>query len=142
LMLVKTPERLVEAPERTKTAAMAMRKRKGPPLTRTQRQIGLAAWTYVYTLVDPRDGSIFYVGKGTRGRINDHEEEARRGLLTRKCARIREIWAADSEPEKRIVALFHRAKDRAARQFELDLIRGIGYERLTNGSSRFRVDVQ
>ena len=36
---------------------------------------------YVYHLIDPRDNSVFYIGKGTGNRINDHQKEALRGAL-------------------------------------------------------------
>ena len=37
---------------------------------------------YVYRLVDPRDGSTFYIGRGLNNRIFDHVN----GLLTDKDA--------------------------------------------------------
>jgi hypothetical protein len=51
---------------------------------------------YVYLLIDPRDESVFYVGKGTGNRCFAHLEEARRMLADtvagyEKLARIREI---------------------------------------------------
>ena len=30
---------------------------------------------YVYELIDPRDDRVFYVGKGKKGRIDQHEAE-------------------------------------------------------------------
>ena len=33
---------------------------------------------YVYELIDPRDDRVFYVGKGKKGRIDQHEAEARK----------------------------------------------------------------
>ena len=46
---------------------------------------------YVYALVDPRNGEIFYIGKGRRYRRNCHRREASRfgpknGRLSRLCA--------------------------------------------------------
>jgi hypothetical protein len=55
--------------------------------------------SYVYLLVDPRDGRIFYVGKGEGGRCFEHLAEARttradsRGDDT-KLRTIREIEAS------------------------------------------------
>lgn len=49
---------------------------------------------YVYELRDPRNGLPFYVGKGKGDRINAHEREARKGVSSPKCERIKEIWAA------------------------------------------------
>ncbi len=53
--------------------------------SRTDAQLGRQYWHYVYQLVDPRNGEIFYIGKGRFERIFQHEIEARRGLQTRKC---------------------------------------------------------
>lgn len=38
---------------------------------------------YVYTLAYP-DSKVFYVGKGTGKRIDDHEREARKGVQSYK----------------------------------------------------------
>lgn len=35
--------------------------------------------SYTYVLVDPRDDSVFYVGKGTGGRVLIHFRVAKRG---------------------------------------------------------------
>lgn len=54
---------------------------------------------YVYTLSDPRDGKVFYVGRGRGNRVFEHFMETDRLLsevgLTRKAKhrRIEEIWA-------------------------------------------------
>ena len=51
---------------------------------------------YVYRLIDPRNGSTFYVGKGSGNRVFQHVAEAS-GLPDRaslKLARIREIESA------------------------------------------------
>lgn len=45
---------------------------------------------YVYALRDPRDGAIFYVGKGVGGRVYSHVAGASKGN-SRKKVRIREI---------------------------------------------------
>lgn len=52
---------------------------------------------YVYLLVDPRDNTVFYVGKGHGDRVNDHVKEAMDGndeCNPEKNAKIREILAA------------------------------------------------
>ncbi len=62
---------------------------------------------YVYTLAYP-DGTVFYVGKGTvrqrkdrlftsDTRMEDHEQEARRGVKSPKCEIIRKIWASGDQ---------------------------------------------
>ena len=55
---------------------------------------------YVYTLTDPRDRSVFYVGKGTGRRLKAHEMQAKRLDLAnpRKVERIREILKAGLRP--------------------------------------------
>lgn len=63
---------------------------------------------YVYALVDPRDGKVFYVGKGVGARVYQHAAlarvvdpvEGRRGL---KLNTIKEIHASGSEPEIEIL---------------------------------------
>ena len=49
---------------------------------------------YVYELSDSMDGKVFYVGKGTGNRIGDHEKEAKRGVSSKKCNKIRSILNA------------------------------------------------
>lgn len=85
---------------------------------------------YVYDLIDPRDGSIFYVGKGTRNRIHAHEAEARAGRQSRKCRRIREIEALGLSVVKSKVA--HFGDEKLAYAFEAERIEQIGLWRLTN----------
>lgn len=51
---------------------------------------------YVYSLVDPRTGETFYVGKGCGGRVKQHVKEARcsgAGCNLLKVAKIRSILA-------------------------------------------------
>lgn len=85
---------------------------------------------YVYDLIDPRDGSIFYVGKGRGSRVNEHENEARKGKQSRKCDRIREIWDAGHQVSNRIVKTFDQ--EDAAYDFEAKRTMDIGLENLTN----------
>lgn len=91
----------------------------------------MAAKFYVYELVDPRDGAVFYVGKGMGHRIANHETEARRAaFVTRKVSRIREIWADGLQVERRHVAYFWSEAD--AYSFEAERVREIGLAVLTN----------
>ena len=54
---------------------------------------------YVYALVDPRDGSTFYIGKGSGGRAQQHAASTRRGRIdnAEKCKRIMEIHSSGLE---------------------------------------------
>jgi hypothetical protein len=46
----------------------------------------------VYELLDPRDGQVFYIGKGLGARALQHELEAKnKSIETEKTKRIREI---------------------------------------------------
>lgn len=81
---------------------------------------------YVYTLTDPRDGSVFYVGKGKGLRMYQHVAEARRrveGGNQRKLSRIREILDAGCEPKAEVVAEHEDEQD--AFDHEADLIASI-----------------
>lgn len=49
---------------------------------------------FVYALVDPRNQKIFYIGKGKNRRPFDHLAEAKSGVKTFKCRRIRKILNA------------------------------------------------
>lgn len=85
---------------------------------------------YVYELIDPRCGSVFYVGKGQRNRIDAHMAEARKGKRSRKCARIRAIEAAGLDVMKQKVAYFHDEAE--AYLAEAELVDSYGLENLTN----------
>ena len=54
---------------------------------------------YVYHLIDPRDNQPFYVGKGYKRRMYQHEGEARSNYWNNKakCKKIQDIWAAGLE---------------------------------------------
>jgi len=91
---------------------------------------GMANRFYVYHLVDPRDGSIFYVGKGSGRRIHDHETEAAKGVHSRKCNRIREIQHDGFHIGKVVVS--EHADENEALQAEFDSIAEIGLGNLTN----------
>ena len=57
---------------------------------------------YVYTHAYP-GGTIFYVGKGTKGRIDHHERATQGTCSCEKCRVIRQIWAGGQPIQKRIV---------------------------------------
>lgn len=85
---------------------------------------------FVYELVDPRNGWIFYVGKGRKNRPQHHTNEAKSGKKSRKCNVIRQILAAGLRVIVVIVRRF-RTED-AAYNFEKRLISGYGLKNLTN----------
>lgn len=98
---------------------------------------------YVYTLARP-DGRIFYVGKGTRTRINAHEAEARNGCSCHKCCVIRKIWQNGGEVRRKIV--FYTNDELEAYRREVQVIAQIGLVNLANvapgGSTNFRPPIR
>ena len=89
----------------------------------------LAVW-YVYELIDPRTDTVFYVGKGARNRLDAHEHEARSGIKSHKCNKIRSIWEDGHQIVKRKVAQFW--DEEAAYEHEAERIAEIGLTNLTN----------
>ena len=85
---------------------------------------------YVYHLLDPRDGLVFYVGKGKGNRMYHHAQEAKRGVVHPKCDMIREIWDAGLEISYVVVQEF--ADEEEAYAFEIEEIKRIGRGALTN----------
>ena len=75
-----------------------------------RRQVADELGLYVYTLVDPRSGVPFYIGKGRGTRFASHgweamlgEDQIEEANVGAKIARIREVRAAGLEPEIWIV---------------------------------------
>lgn len=85
---------------------------------------------YVYELGDPRSGAVFYVGKGVKDRISQHEAEAMRGVRSKKCDLIREIREAGLLISKTKIAFFFEEQD--AYDFETERILEYGLKNLTN----------
>lgn len=84
---------------------------------------------YVYTYAFP-GGSIFYIGKGNGGRIDEHEREAQSGCECTKCQTIREIWASGHPVQKRIV--YETLLEAEALEYEKTLIHQHAGPHLTN----------
>jgi hypothetical protein len=90
---------------------------------------------YVYTLAYS-DGRVFYVGKGKGDGINAHEQEARSGVQSQKCAIIRAIWEQGGEVVKSKVAYF--ASDEEATRYERFLISSLdGLANVQGGTDQF-----
>ena len=85
---------------------------------------------YVYTYAHP-DGTVFYVGKGCKGRIDMHESEARHGHQCNRCNTIRSIWAQGRQVIKRKEN--DGLSEETAYQVEAQLIDNYGLAVLTNG---------
>lgn len=96
---------------------------------------------YVYLYVDPRDESIFYVGKGKNGRVLAHLRAGEDDVDdegTQVQRRIRAIQAAGEEP--RIEMLAHGLPDEeTALRVEAAAIDLIGVDRLANSVRGHRV---
>ena len=90
---------------------------------------------YVYLLIDPRDGQVFYVGKGTGQRCFAHLDEARKTVAdTRgdypKLTRIRDIEASGNTV--RIEILRHGLSERESFLVESASIDLLGVHDLLN----------
>jgi len=85
---------------------------------------------YVYALVDPRDRSIFYVGKASaNSRAFNHMKVSK--IETEKHARIAAIRSADAEPLVEILR-YGLSSEKIAFEVEAAIIDAIGIEKLTN----------
>src|SRR3990167_11305612 len=89
---------------------------------------------YIYKLIDPRDNSVFYVGKGSGIRMYKHAKAAKRDKLDRVNPyvywRIREIWAAGLDV---IYEQIYFTNDEAdAYKHEDKLVEQIGLDNLLN----------
>lgn len=114
---------------------------KPPVITSFPPHVAERLKTYVYRLIDPRDGETFYVGKGQGNRVFAHirnEQSVLGDDLAMKVKRIREIRLAVLEVEH--VIHRHGMDDVMATEVEAALIDA--YPGLTNiaggvGSSDF-----
>ncbi|WP_157094838.1 hypothetical protein SR858_03580 [Duganella zoogloeoides] len=84
---------------------------------------------FVYLLVDPRTGAIFYVGKGAKNRPFDHFR-ATKGEGS-KAEMIRRIRADKLEPEVHVLR-HGLSSSEIAEDVEAAVIDAIGLENLTN----------
>jgi hypothetical protein len=90
---------------------------------------------YVYLLIDPRGGDVFYVGKGQRGRCFEHAAAVRAGQAVRdvetaKVRRIADIHALGLEVHVEI--LRHDLTEHEALLVESAVIDALDSAQLTN----------
>lgn len=76
---------------------------------------------YVYQLIDPRDNSIFYIGKGCRERVKAHVSNFKKGVIDNldKHLKIQDIIQSGYVVEEKIVAYFHDGKEAYIHEREL-----------------------
>lgn len=87
--------------------------------------------TYVYRLIDPRNGETFYVGKGQGNRVFSHirdEQDLEGDELTNKVKRVREIRVAGFE----VAHVIHRHGMDNKTAFEVESALIDAYPGLTN----------
>jgi len=86
---------------------------------------------YVYLLRDPRDGEIFYIGKGVGNRVFCHLSDSLDAELeSDKLGRIREITNAGFHVDHQIVR--HGLTEKESFEVEAALIDVLGLKGLTN----------
>ena len=87
---------------------------------------------YVYLLIDPRDGEVFYVGKGNGSRVFAHAQDALgdEEAASDKLDRIREIHGAGQQVEHQLLRF--GLTDRTAFEVEAAAIQLLGMDELTN----------
>lgn len=83
---------------------------------------------YVYAYIDPRDESVFYIGKGVGRRAVDHLLDK---TESNKVDRINEIRGVGLEPRIDIIA-YQLRDDLESSRVEAALIELIGVDQLTN----------
>jgi len=88
---------------------------------------------YVYLYIDPRDNTVFYIGKGQNNRVFDHLKDKNEN---EKVKRIAEIMESGQEPI--IEILVHGIEsDETIKKIEAAAIDLIGLQNLTNIQSGY-----
>ena len=92
---------------------------------------------YVYTLIDPQSMQVFYVGKGTGTRAQQHLQEVdamlsrQEELTNSKHLKIQEIYGRQHKPIELVIARFETEEEAFA--VEATLIKWVfGFDNLTN----------
>ena len=97
--------------------------KRGPALLQWNRQADrYPPGFYVYKLIDPRDGAVFYVGKGQRRRAWMHHLLVASGRSSgnrEKDALIQMIIATNLETKVVIDSIYQKESDALEREFEL-----------------------
>jgi len=99
-------------------------------------QIEGAGLFYVYFLVDPRDCSVFYVGKGIRKRVSDHVKHAKIGRVdnSEKHKRIVDVMNSGGDViEKIIFRTNNEAYALFVEKFFISELREYGITNIANG---------
>lgn len=102
------------------------------PLKKDNSLIKMGPW-YVYTLIDPFDNKIFYVGKGKGRRSEEHEKAVKNGteVNKKKKEKINQILDRGDEVMDRVIGRYHTAEEALA--VESTLIKWVyGLRNLTN----------
>ena len=84
--------------------------------------------THIYGLIDPRDRTLFYVGRSNRPktRLDSHVKEAKDGSNHAKSLRIREILAAGVRPELVVLETVSQEEANAAEERWISAFRPSG----------------
>lgn len=104
---------------------------KQPETESFPTDVALKLKTYVYRLIDPRNGETFYIGKGQGNRVFSHiraEENLEGDDLNNKVKRIREIRLAGFE----VAHVIHRHGMDEKTAFEVEAALIDAYPGLTN----------
>lgn len=91
----------------------------------------MSARFYVY-LLSEQNGKPFYVGKGSGKRMDAHEKNARLGLQTPVCNKIRKIWSQGFVINKTV--LFETNEESEAFSKEIEFIAKFGRKNLCNAT--------